>query len=135
MSSFKDTVLKGLYYEYLGLRQQTLAELNVLLENPVGVGDHAVQAKDVGEKIIEVERLNSLIDTLLEEFHDHIADPTPHIPDELMPVEGTSMGDYSQDGLQKPLGNLPEDGKAGGTPGPDDVVVDTDCCDDGKCGC
>ena len=75
MSNFKDTVLKGLYYEYLGLRQQTLAELNVLLENPVGVGDHAVQAKDVGDKIVEVERLNSLIDTLLEEFHDHIA---PH---------------------------------------------------------
>lgn len=119
MSSFKDTVLKGLYYEYLGKRQQTYAELNVLLDNPVGVGDHAVQAKDVGDKIRALEEINSFIDTIVEEFEDIVSDQEPFLPD-----------------------GSPEECKAGGTPGPEDIshsdqtpLGDDDCCDDGKCEC
>ena len=124
MSNFKDTVLKGLYYKYLGERQLILAELNVLLDSPVGVGDHAVQSKDVDEKIQALEKITSLIDTIVEEFEPIVTDPRPFIPD----IE------------------CPEHQPAGGTPGPVDMGVDgqtplgdpgdsLEDCDDGKCGC
>ncbi len=121
MNDFKDTVLKGLYWEYLGKRQQVYAELNVLLDNSVGVGDHAVQAKDVADKIKALEEINSFIDTVVEEFEEIITDAEPLLPEP----------DQSKC-------------KAGGTPPPEPMLeadiayapqVKEDCCDDGKCEC
>ena len=121
MSNFKDTVLKGLYYKYLGKRQTLLADLNVILDNPVGVGDHAVGSKDVENLVTELEGVTSIIDTLVEEFEDVVLDSSPFAGVEVDAPEGLTCEVPAE-----------EASPAGGTPGPD---ADPECCDDDKCGC
>jgi len=70
MNKHMETSIKGIYHEYAGQRMQVLADLHVLLDKPIGVGDHAVHSKDIKDKIEQLDRLNSLIDTINEEFHD-----------------------------------------------------------------
>ena len=70
MNKHMETAIKGIYHEYGGQRLQILAELNVLLDHPVGGGDHAVHAKDIKEKLENLERLNSMLDTINEEYSE-----------------------------------------------------------------
>ena len=70
MDKYMKEAIKGLYYEYAGQRLQVLADLNILLHNPQGVGDHAVHSKDIKEKLETLEHLNSMLDTINEEYSD-----------------------------------------------------------------
>lgn len=70
MNKHAETAIKGIYHELAGQRMQVLADLHIMLDHPVGVGDHAVHARDIKEKIVELEKLNSLLDCVNEEFHD-----------------------------------------------------------------
>ena len=51
MNKHMETAIKGLYHEYAGKRLQVLAELNIILDHPAGVGDHAVHTKDIKDKL------------------------------------------------------------------------------------
>jgi hypothetical protein len=64
----KEQLIQGLYNEYLGLRDQALAELSVYLENPVGVGEHGNIAEIVKEKLERVSCLNGTAQTMRELF-------------------------------------------------------------------
>lgn len=70
MNNHMESAIKGIYHEYAGQRMQLLADLHLLLDKPVGVGDHAVHSKDIKEKIEQLDKYNSLLDTINEEFHD-----------------------------------------------------------------
>ena len=41
MNSTADKFVKGIYSEYVGKRSQVLAEIEVYLNSPVGVGEHS----------------------------------------------------------------------------------------------
>ena len=60
----KEQLIQGVYNEYMGKRDQALAELQVYLDSPAGVGEHGGIADVIKEKIEEVSRLNGLADTM-----------------------------------------------------------------------
>ena len=70
MDKHMENAIKGLYHEYAGQRLQILADLGVLLDNPAGVGDHAVHSKDIKEKLEKLEHINSMLDTINEEYSE-----------------------------------------------------------------
>jgi hypothetical protein len=64
------TAIKGVYYEFCGKRMQAIADLEVLLQQTVGVGDHANICEDIKKKYEEIDKYNSLLDTMNEQHHD-----------------------------------------------------------------
>ena len=64
------TALKGIYYEYAGKRLQEIADLDNLLNNTTGIGEHTHISEDIKKHLEEIDRLNSLLDTLNEQFND-----------------------------------------------------------------
>ena len=74
MDKHTTTSLKGIYQEYVGKRLQLQADLNILLDYPQGVGDHAVHSKDIKEKLEELEHITSMIDLINSQYGDKITD-------------------------------------------------------------
>jgi|TARA_B110000495_G_scaffold91338_1_gene78904 hypothetical protein len=68
--SIKDAI-KGVYYEIAGKRLQAIADLSILTEMTVGVGDHVDICKDILKKYQEIDKFNSLLDTI-NEVHGEI---------------------------------------------------------------
>ena len=64
----KELYIQGIFNEYMGLRDQALADLQVLIDGPVGVGDHPDISAMIKLKIEEVDKFNSLIDTMKNHF-------------------------------------------------------------------
>jgi hypothetical protein len=64
------TAIKGVYYEFCGKRMQAIADLEVLLQQTVGVGDHTNICEDIKTKYQEIDKYNSLLDTMNEQHHD-----------------------------------------------------------------
>ena len=64
----KEQLIQGIYNEYMGKRDQTLAELQVYLDSPAGVGEHGGISDVVKEKIESVDQLNSITATMRELF-------------------------------------------------------------------
>tara|TARA_R110001583_G_scaffold129894_1_gene281709 strand:- start:479 stop:787 length:309 start_codon:yes stop_codon:yes gene_type:complete len=68
MSMNKEQLIQGVYNEYMGKRDQSLAELQVYLDSPAGVGEHGGISDVVKEKIEAVDQLNSITSTMRELF-------------------------------------------------------------------
>lgn len=64
------TAIKGVYYEFCGKRMQAIADLEILLQKTVGVGDHTDICKDIKQKYEEIDKYNSLLDTMNEQHHE-----------------------------------------------------------------
>ena len=64
----KEQLIQGVYNEYMGRRDQAVAELQVYLDNPVGVGEHGDIAEIVKEKIEKVSELNGVTQTMRDIF-------------------------------------------------------------------
>lgn len=64
------SAIKGVYYEWAGKRLQAIADLEVLLNKVVGVGDHTNISEDIKNKYEEIDKYNSLLDTLNEQHGD-----------------------------------------------------------------
>jgi len=60
----KEVYLRGIYSEYIGLRDQKIADLNVILNSPVGVGEHGDLSGTIKKIIQEIDSYDSLISTL-----------------------------------------------------------------------
>lgn len=67
MNKTINSAIKGIYYEWAGLRIQAIADLDVLTKQTVGVGDHTNIAEDIKKKYQEIDKYNSLLDTLNEQ--------------------------------------------------------------------
>ena len=66
----KDLYIQGIFNEYMGLRDQARADLNVYLTQPVAIGEHPNIAQEIKGKIEEVEKYDSLIDQMKKIFSD-----------------------------------------------------------------
>jgi len=64
----KDLYIQGIFNEYMGKRDQALADLQVYIDSPQGVGDHPDLSQSIKLKIEEVDKYNSLIDTMQKHF-------------------------------------------------------------------
>ena len=85
--SIKDAI-KGVYFEIAGKRLQAIADLSILTEMTVGVGDHTDICKDILRKYQELDKFNSLLDTINEVHGEITMGPTSE-PEVNKEVEGS----------------------------------------------
>ena len=78
----KDLYIQGIFNELGGLRDQSLADLNVFLSNPVGIGEHANISKEIKNKIEEIDKYDSLFATMQKYFSASTdeGDPSTNVP-------------------------------------------------------
>ena len=95
MNEAMKTAVKGVYYEYAGKRLQEIADLENLLENTTGIGEHTHISQDIKKHIEELDRLNSVLDTLNEQFNDVTMGETDQRKSE-EPVEDKECCDEGQ---------------------------------------
>ena len=60
--------INGIVTQYIGKRDETLADLSVVLESSVGVGEHGDIGDVIRDKLEEVDRYDSLIKTVKKYF-------------------------------------------------------------------
>ena len=60
--------ISGILTQYIGKRDETLADLDVYLRTPVGVGEHPNIGQEIRTKIEELDKLDSLIETMKQYF-------------------------------------------------------------------
>lgn len=60
--------INGILNQYIGRKDEVIADLSVYLERPVGVGEHSDIGQEIRKKIKEVDRLDSLIETITKYF-------------------------------------------------------------------
>ena len=60
--------ISGILTQYIGKRDETLADLDVYLRSPVGVGEHSDIGQEIRTKIKEIDKLDSLIGTIKNYF-------------------------------------------------------------------
>lgn len=60
--------ISGILTQYVGRRDEMLADLDVYLRTPVGVGEHSDIGQEIRTKIEEIDKLDSLIGTVQKYF-------------------------------------------------------------------
>ena len=60
--------ISGILSQYIGRKDEIIADLSVYLERPVGVGEHSDIGQEIRTKIEEIDRLDSLIETIQKYF-------------------------------------------------------------------
>ena len=60
--------IHGILAQYVGQKDETIADLSVYLDNPVGVGEHSNIGEEIRAKIEKIDRLDSLIETINKYF-------------------------------------------------------------------
>lgn len=66
-------IVNGILQEYVGVQLQTLGELEVYLNQPVGVGEHSNISDEVKKLILKLDNTDSIINTINRHFNQ----PTP----------------------------------------------------------
>jgi hypothetical protein len=69
---YKAEYITGLYYKYMGLRRSILADLDVYISNPVGVGEHSNISEEVENKVKELDSANRILTTLQSTYPEII---------------------------------------------------------------
>lgn len=64
----RDKYIQGIYNEYAGKLDQSVADLMVLLESPMGIGEHGSISEEIKRKLNEVDSYQSLVDTIKRLF-------------------------------------------------------------------
>lgn len=73
--------IKGIYNEYLGKKLQSVAELEVYLSNPVGVGEHPDVSKEIKTKLEQVAHYDGVITLINNLFtQDKSQEKTKQLP-------------------------------------------------------
>lgn len=60
----RERYIQGIFNQYIGAREQARADLDVYLSNPVAIGEHSDIGEEIKKKIEEVDKYNSLVDTM-----------------------------------------------------------------------
>lgn len=60
--------ITSIFNQYAGKRDQALADLQIYLGNPVGVGEHADVGEEIKRKIEEVDKYTSLVETIQKQI-------------------------------------------------------------------
>ena len=64
----RENYIQGIFNEYMGLRDQARADLEVFLTNPVGIGEHPDISVEIKKKIEQIERYDSLVQQMNKLF-------------------------------------------------------------------
>ena len=64
----KQLYLQGLYNEVAGRRDQMLADISVLLDNPAGIGDHGNISDEIKLRLEELSKFDGLLSSFDKYF-------------------------------------------------------------------
>lgn len=67
-TDIKNQYIQSIYNQYMGKRDEARADLEVLLDEAVGVGDHTHIGEAIKGKIEEIDRWQSLVSTMNQIF-------------------------------------------------------------------
>jgi hypothetical protein len=67
----------AIFNQWIGRREQALADIQVYAENAVGVGEHPNIGEELKNKIREVEKYDSLVSTMQKYFAEKKVDDSP----------------------------------------------------------
>tara|TARA_R100000152_G_C6745065_1_gene168718 strand:- start:5 stop:262 length:258 start_codon:yes stop_codon:yes gene_type:complete len=82
MNSTADKFVKGIYSEYVGQRSQVLAEIEVYLNSPVGVGEHSKISVEIKNRLEELANLDDVVHTIEKHFDVNAAAQAPPVEDQ-----------------------------------------------------
>ena len=64
----KQLYIQGIFNEFAGKRDQVVAELNVYLENGVGVGEHSDLSTEIKKKLEQLSKYDGLLSAMQKYF-------------------------------------------------------------------
>tara|TARA_B100000214_G_scaffold328278_1_gene267314 strand:- start:140 stop:454 length:315 start_codon:yes stop_codon:yes gene_type:complete len=73
----KQLYLQGLYNEVAGRRDQMLADLSVLLDNPAGIADHGNISDEIKLRLEELSKFDGLLSSFDKYFRPREGESTP----------------------------------------------------------
>ena len=68
MNATADKFVKGIYSEYMGRTTQVLAEIEVYLNSPVGIGEHSKISTELKNRLEELAALDGVVETIDKHF-------------------------------------------------------------------
>ncbi len=77
MANLRKGYLQSTYNYFLSQRDKHVLDLEVYLENPVGVGEHSDIGAEVQKKIEEIDRLDSILGTMIARFGEEMLPEEP----------------------------------------------------------
>ena len=77
----KQLYLQCLYNEVAGRRDQVLADLSVLLDNPAGIGDHGNISDEIKLRLEELSKFDGLISSFDKYFRPRENNTSPSSPE------------------------------------------------------
>ena len=77
MANLRKGYLQSTYNYFLSQRDKHVLDLEVYLENPVGVGEHPDIGTEVQKKIEEIDRLDSILGTMIARFGEEMLPEEP----------------------------------------------------------
>jgi len=69
MNSTANKFIKGIHAEQSGKRMKALADLEVYLNQPVGVGEHSMVSNEIEKILIRVKDSEEIISTIEKHFN------------------------------------------------------------------
>lgn len=75
-------IVNGILAQYIGKKDEEIGNLSVYLDSPVGVGEHGNIGEIIREKLEEIDRLDSLIETVQKYFGNDSEDQTKQNSDD-----------------------------------------------------
>ena len=84
MNATADKFVKGIYSEYVGRRTQVLAEIEVYLNSPVGVGEHSKLSTEIKNRLEDLSALEGVVETMEKQFS------VKKLKDDMQDVDQTS---------------------------------------------
>mgnify|MGYP003624768033 FL=1 len=84
MNATADKFVKGIYSEYVGRRTQVLAEIEVYLNSPVGIGEHSKLSTEIKNRLEDLSALEGVVETMEKHFS------VKKLKDDMQDVDQTS---------------------------------------------
>ena len=75
----KQLYIQGIFNEFAGRRDQAVADLNILLDKGVGVGEHGDLSEEIKKKIKTVSEHDGALSTM-QRYFQPMTDATPDTP-------------------------------------------------------
>ena len=72
----KNRYITSIYNQLVGKREELIADLEIYLNNPVGVGEHPHIGQVIKEKIEQIDKHDSMANTLRSHFFEDSSEPT-----------------------------------------------------------
>jgi len=60
--------ISGILTQYIGRRDELIADLTIYIESPVGIGEHGDIGSVIRDKVIAIDTADSMIDTINKYF-------------------------------------------------------------------